>query len=481
MCSLWLSSLALLGFSGQVLAPAGEELLQPPRNLTLMSEDFKLFLTWQPADDYPPGVSYTVKWRNPFIADWSTSHCVNISATSCDVTCVYPNPSNRFMVEVEALDRTGRTSQGASSDFIDYDDLVEPAPPVLQVRKAEGGLVVNTTFTYPPCVKSFFQDLAYNLEFWGNGIKRMNLSDVMETVVTIPTTVFSSSYCFRAQAFLPSRRTPSPFSEPVCGQLQAEVEEENDADGDGDDEDDEDDSGSPIPYTELRSPKKDLNCPRVGLGQITLNPSSEPNSSQSDGGCLVDVMVSKPFVSTELVTGNSASEIQDSRRTSLSGSSSAEEPLPFSVGYPATRGREDLNGDIDFSIPLSTLIGQGFSLPTETQFMAATDFPEGSWGNLEDTQIPLLRMPSHKEACQILEEQSEVERGFESASCGCGRHTEDLLLLKASSLEGAGNCTLGGNRNLEADSLPGPKKVHGYRSRQTLYISKTGLGRLTSS
>lgn len=210
----------VLAFLGQVLSPTVKERLQAPRNLTVVSEDFKLFLRWQPADNYPPEVFYTVKWRNMY-AGWNTTHCVNISATSCDITCVNQRPNNRFRVQVEALERTGRSSAGVQyTKYIDYNLDVELAPPVLQVREAEKVLVVNTTFAIPSCVKDLFQDLCYELEFWEQGTKPMKSSDLTENVFRINTTLFSSGhYCVQAQAYHPMIRKRSNFSEPVCGLL----------------------------------------------------------------------------------------------------------------------------------------------------------------------------------------------------------------------------------------------------------------------
>ncbi|XP_033013654.1 interferon lambda receptor 1 [Lacerta agilis] len=221
--------LVMLAFFGQASGTVGQEfLLSPPQNLTLVSKDFHLFLTWLPASDDLRGVTYTVQWIEPYRLQWDdVLHCRDISETVCNVTCVSPELDNRYSVQVKAQmkNSTGMaSSKWVELNNIDYTVNVELAPPILQLKKTENALDVNIASSYPSCAKATFQDLTYDLEYGIDGAgKPRNYTEIKKNVLGFDTTHWSSGrYCFRARAFVSEKW--SNYSKPVCTLLHEKAE-----------------------------------------------------------------------------------------------------------------------------------------------------------------------------------------------------------------------------------------------------------------
>ncbi|XP_053124494.1 interferon lambda receptor 1 [Hemicordylus capensis] len=543
-----------------------KEILPPPRNVTPVSKDFNLFVTWLPVDAGSSGVFYTVQWRNRYRKEWgNVTHCRSISETICNITCVYPDRSNRFKVRVQALTKIGSASVWVNSEWIDPPLLVELAPPILHVRETKNQLVVNTSFSYPSCLMDILRELSNELQVWAVGSdfkmtitqRNTHIGQMKErNAVHINTTAFSSgNYCLNARAFLADEEGKwSNFSETHCLLLHNEenwnlvalpllllfilpagvfgflywyktratlvkmpralgfsnhkgpkrslefgrrelikvdtlvctgepVVSENRrrptpriglptySNEEEEEDEDDDDSGPPIPYTEtLRFQKKDTNYQMAGMGQSAHDPSSASKSAQLDGGSLPDLMVLKPFVWTGWETEETSSGLKESQRSSLSEGSSVGGSLEFPDSCP-TAGEEGQNVssvDIDFLLQCFTLT-EGDDT-AGVQFTVATGFPKASCGRLEVTQISLLGIQDNqKDSCGLLGEVEEEEddHGFENDCSGHGRLMAEMPLLEGG--------TAGGNRGLREESTPGQPKCHGYRPKNTTYISRTCL------
>ncbi|KAJ7304341.1 hypothetical protein JRQ81_011890 [Phrynocephalus forsythii] len=220
MSHLRIGIVALLASLIQI---TGRVLLPPPRHLRVLSKDFSLFLTWVPDESYPPGVSYTVQWKDPYDVHWEeVSHCRDISGRDCNITCVPTELHNRYWVQVRAQARSpsgmARSTWVPLKD-IDYELSVEPAPPILQVHKTENSFVVKATFLYPSCTKDIFQhQISYNLEVWEAGTKnKMEYNELKAAVVEFNTTQWGSgNYCLHAQSYFPRNKKWSSFSPPLC-------------------------------------------------------------------------------------------------------------------------------------------------------------------------------------------------------------------------------------------------------------------------
>ncbi|XP_008499837.2 interferon lambda receptor 1 isoform X1 [Calypte anna] len=203
----------------------GNVLLPPPQNVTLLSKDFEMLLTWTPGGGSPPDVTYTVRYESwERRGKWiKVPHCKNIHRTSCNLTCVI---SNYVKVRARVKAASGRfSSPWVESQFKEYLLDVELAPPVLHVNVRENSIHVNASFPLPPCVESFHW--TYDLNFWeaGSEDKKQYENNFRKESVTINTTALRGNYCLSARSSLQSPDFKySNFSQPVCVLLNHEVE-----------------------------------------------------------------------------------------------------------------------------------------------------------------------------------------------------------------------------------------------------------------
>ncbi|XP_053867838.1 interferon lambda receptor 1 isoform X2 [Malaclemys terrapin pileata] len=193
--------------------------LSPPRNVTLLSKDFGMALTWLPGEGAPPDVLYTVRYRKwTQVKRWKkVQHCRNISQTTCNLTCV-KDLYNKVSARVKALS-AGRQSPWVESGFMEYYFDVELAPPALEVSVSESTINVGAAFPLASCVESTFIDLKYDLDFWEAGTEdKIQYCDNMKwDQITINTREISGNYCLSARAsFQVIKLKHSEFSKPVC-------------------------------------------------------------------------------------------------------------------------------------------------------------------------------------------------------------------------------------------------------------------------
>ncbi|NXU78562.1 INLR1 protein, partial [Oreotrochilus melanogaster] len=195
----------------------GRVLLPPPQNVTLLSKDFDMLLTWAPGGGSPPDVTYTVRYESwERRGKWiKVPHCKNIHRTSCNLTCVV---SNYVKVRARVKAASGRfSSPWVESQFKEYLLDVELAPPVLHVNVKENSVHVNASFPLPSCVESFHW--TYDLNFWeaGSEDKKQYENNFRKESVTINTTALRGNYCLSARSSFQSLDFKhSNFSQPVC-------------------------------------------------------------------------------------------------------------------------------------------------------------------------------------------------------------------------------------------------------------------------
>nr|AHF20242.1 interferon lambda receptor soluble 1 [Gallus gallus] len=198
--------------------------LPPPQNVTLLSKDFDMILTWTPGEGSPPDVLYTVRYESKTRMDkWiKVPHCRNIHSVSCNLTCVIPNFFIKFRAQVKAT--SGRFhSPWVKSQFKEYHLDVEPAPPLLNVNVKENVIHVNATFPMAICVESLPWMYDFNLWEAGSEDKKQYKSIFRKKAVTIDTTALRGNYCFNARSSIQSIDFKhSKFSQPVCMQLNYE-------------------------------------------------------------------------------------------------------------------------------------------------------------------------------------------------------------------------------------------------------------------
>ncbi|XP_075378584.1 interferon lambda receptor 1 [Mycteria americana] len=196
----------------------GHVQLPPPQNVTLLSKDFDMILTWTPGEGSPPDVTYTVRYESQERMDkWiKVPHCKNIHRTSCNLTCVLPNFFVKVRARVKAV--SGRfQSPWVESQFKEYHLDVELAPPVLNVTVKENLIHVNASFPLATCVESF--SWMYDLNLWeaGSEDKKQYEAIFRKNTVTIDTTALRGNYCLSARSSFQSIDFKhSKFSQPVC-------------------------------------------------------------------------------------------------------------------------------------------------------------------------------------------------------------------------------------------------------------------------
>ncbi|XP_068892115.1 interferon lambda receptor 1 isoform X2 [Aphelocoma coerulescens] len=196
----------------------GHVQLFPPQNVTLLSKDFAMILTWAPGEGSPPDVNYTVRYESQDRPEkWmKVPHCKNIPRTFCNLTCALSN----FYVKVRARVKAvwGQfQSPWVKSQFKDYYSDVELAPPVLNLNVKENFIHVSASFPLPTCVENL--TWKYDLNLWEAGSEDKKEYDgcFRKDTVTINTTALRGNYCFSARALYESIDLKhSEFSQPVC-------------------------------------------------------------------------------------------------------------------------------------------------------------------------------------------------------------------------------------------------------------------------
>ncbi|XP_009880511.1 PREDICTED: interferon lambda receptor 1 [Charadrius vociferus] len=204
----------------------GHVQLPSPQNVTLLSKDFDMILTWTPGEGSPPDVTYTVRYKSQERMDkWiKVPHCKNIHRTSCNLTCVLPNVFVKVWARVKAVSG-GFQSPWVESQFKEYHLDVELAPPVLNVNVTENLIHVKASFPLATCVESL--SWMYDLNLWeaGSEDKKQYERNFRKNTVTINTTAFRGNYCLSARSSFQSIYFKySKFSQPLCVLLNHKVE-----------------------------------------------------------------------------------------------------------------------------------------------------------------------------------------------------------------------------------------------------------------
>ncbi|NWW89314.1 INLR1 protein, partial [Rhynochetos jubatus] len=195
---------------------SGHNQLPPPRNVTLLSKDFDMMLTWAPGEGCPSDMTYTVRYESQDrMGKWmKVPHCKNIHRTSCNLTCVLPN-FVKARARVKAV--SGQVqSPWVESQFKEYHLDVELAPPVLNVNVEENLIHVTASFPLATCVEGF--SWMYDLNLWEAGSEeKVGKNNFRKNTVTIDTTALRGNYCLSARSSFQSIDFKySEFSQPVC-------------------------------------------------------------------------------------------------------------------------------------------------------------------------------------------------------------------------------------------------------------------------
>uniref|UniRef100_A0A8C3VYF2 Interferon lambda receptor 1 n=1 Tax=Catagonus wagneri TaxID=51154 RepID=A0A8C3VYF2_9CETA len=149
----------------------GRLLLAPPQNVTLLSRDFSVYLTWLPGPGNPRNVTYFVAYQSSATPKrWQrVKKCARTKELVCSLMCLEKQDlCNKFKGRVQAVSPSAR-SPWVESKSMDYLFEVEPAPPVLVINRTEEILSVNATYQLPHCMPQ--PDLDYQVDFWKEGTR----------------------------------------------------------------------------------------------------------------------------------------------------------------------------------------------------------------------------------------------------------------------------------------------------------------------
>nr|ACV32139.1 interferon lambda receptor transcript variant 2 [Xenopus tropicalis] len=190
-------------------------LLHPPLNVTTISRNFKLFLTWAPDPRNPPNVSYQVAYRY-INSKWNKKNCRNITGKECDLTCLFDYTHN-YIVGVRTKFGSSMSKWEEIKD-ISYIFTVDPEAPTLEVKFVDKSMYINAAVKTPHCIKDIY-NLKYNIEAsLNNAPKQIKFKEVkMNSAVILDTTGLSGNYCVEAlTVFTMEQKKISQPSKPFC-------------------------------------------------------------------------------------------------------------------------------------------------------------------------------------------------------------------------------------------------------------------------
>ncbi|XP_032351369.1 interferon lambda receptor 1 isoform X2 [Camelus ferus] len=210
---------------GLLQSASGKPVLAPPQNVTLLSRNFSVYLTWLPGPGNPQDVTYFVAYQSSATPKrWRrVDKCAGIKELVCSLMCLEKQDlCNKFKGRVQAVSPSTR-SPWVESNSIDYLFEVEPAPPVLVLTQTEEILSVNATYRLPHCVPP--PDLNYEVDFWKEGTRNKTRFPVTPhgQPVQIPLQPATSGHhCLSARTIYTFGDPKySEFSEPTCFFLEA--------------------------------------------------------------------------------------------------------------------------------------------------------------------------------------------------------------------------------------------------------------------
>ncbi|XP_059936854.1 interferon lambda receptor 1 isoform X1 [Mesoplodon densirostris] len=203
----------------------GRPHLAPPQNVTLLSRNFSVNLTWLPGPGNPQNMTYLVAYQSsaPPRRWRRVKKCAGTKELECSLMCLEKQDlSNKFKGRVRAVSPSAR-SRWVESKSMDYFFEVEPAPPVLVFTRADEILSVNATYQLPHCMHQ--PDLKYEVNFWKQGTG--NKTRLPPTPHGQPVQISlqpdtSGHYCLSAKTIYTfGYPKESEFSEPTCFVLEA--------------------------------------------------------------------------------------------------------------------------------------------------------------------------------------------------------------------------------------------------------------------
>ncbi|XP_035164037.1 interferon lambda receptor 1 isoform X1 [Callithrix jacchus] len=205
-------------------AAPGRPRLAPPQNVTLLSQNFSVYLTWLPGLGNPQNVTYVVAYQSSPTPGWwrKVDKCAGTKELVCSLMCLKKQDLyNKFKGRVQTVSPSSK-SPWVESKYLDYLFEVEPAPPLLVLTQTEEILSVNATYQLPPCMPLL--DLKYEVAFWKEEARNKTLFPVTPHGQPVQITLQPAAgerHCVSARTIYTfSVPKYSEFSQPACFLLE---------------------------------------------------------------------------------------------------------------------------------------------------------------------------------------------------------------------------------------------------------------------
>ncbi|XP_062891560.1 interferon lambda receptor 1-like [Mobula hypostoma] len=199
--------------------------LPAPRNVSLTSKNFSLFLTWVP-EEHRPENFYLVEIKSYDV--WQPfTNCTSPLGEGCDVTCTIRDCYQYLQARVGSNVSGHSISWSFSRGFSPFMELELGAPQLKVVVKEESVLVhlrINLTACKEEVLKACLIDnLSYEVKFWNTdeGVRHPVQQSSTENIIKIEKSQLQgSNNCVSARSVYSNTKKMSNFCEPVCFELK---------------------------------------------------------------------------------------------------------------------------------------------------------------------------------------------------------------------------------------------------------------------
>ncbi|XP_072254340.1 uncharacterized protein [Pyxicephalus adspersus] len=183
-----------------------EGILQPPRNLSFTSENFKHTLTWEEPNT-ESAIFYNVEYRENNGTFQPVTSCSNITNRYCDLTKEFSEFFKNYEAHVESFTSTNRSGPSPPSPIFTPIEHTVVGPPIVDVVPAESGINVTiglpVSYLWNKKTQSFdpilmaFPSIDYNIYLEPSAKVPIFIEAVHQENITIPIPSLSPSttYC----------------------------------------------------------------------------------------------------------------------------------------------------------------------------------------------------------------------------------------------------------------------------------------------
>ncbi|KAL6098198.1 f3 [Pungitius sinensis] len=197
------------------------------QNVTWISTNFKTILTWEPnpSADY----SYTVEFSAVGADTQRNSHCIRSSGTRCDLSSSLSDLNASYVADILSEPPLGATSgliefpHTRSPRFCPYKDTdIGRLDFKLKVSEDKKKTTLYVTDPLTALFKDgqqldirdiFSNQLQYKVTYWKNKSTGKKVHVSPNNVIEMPGLDRAKSYCFKVQAFIPSRSPDKQLGE----------------------------------------------------------------------------------------------------------------------------------------------------------------------------------------------------------------------------------------------------------------------------